>query len=58
MSLSKVIKVSENLYNKLTLIKKEYNYSTYSEVIQAMYYAYIASEPMTQEKFKEREGEE
>ncbi len=55
MALSKVIKVSKNLYDKLTKVKKECNYSTYSEVIQVMYYAYITSKPLLKEKFEERE---
>lgn len=55
MSLSKVVKVSNNLYDKLTKVKNECNYSTYSEVIQAMYYAYITSKPMLKENLEESE---
>lgn len=54
MALSKVIKVSGNLYDKLTEVKKEGKYSTYSEVIQVMYYAYITSKPLLKEKLKEK----
>lgn len=55
MSSSKLVRVSENLYNKLTQVKKECRYSTYSEVIQVMYYAYITSKPLLKEKLEERE---
>jgi len=52
MALSKVIRVSGNLYDKLTEVKKEGKYSTYSEVIQVMYHAYITSKPLLKEKLE------
>lgn len=54
MALSKVIKVSKNLYDKLTEVKKEGNYSTYSEVIQVMYWSYVTSKPSLKDKIERR----
>ena len=51
MSSTKLIRVSEELYNKLTRVKKECKYSTYSEAIQVMYYAYITSKPQLYQRF-------
>ncbi|MFW6130273.1 MAG: hypothetical protein ACOC56_03740 [Atribacterota bacterium] len=48
----RVIKVSENLYDKLTEVKEKGMYSTYSEVVQVMYYAYITSKPGLQNKLE------
>lgn len=61
MPAGKLVRLSEELYNKLTRIKKECKYSTYSELIQVMYYAYITSKPhlyqrlLLKEKLEERE---
>ena len=37
---SKVIKVSENMHDKLTEIKVKEGHSSYREVVQALYYVY------------------
>lgn len=55
MAEGKVIKVSKNLYDKLTEVKKQGNYSSYSEVVQVMYWAYITAKPSLKDKIERRE---